>query len=228
MFDCTTLITTSPVTSHPSTEHIDNVITSVRSYMPDDLILILCDGQSTPQYEEYKKRLEAKCANEWQNVKMMQFSKPSQQASMARKALESVTSKYIFFCEHDAYPLGDIPIDKIFGTLDCSDVDLVRLFHYHVVHPDHYFMYGDVDNTHPIPLIKTVQFSSRTYFAKTEWYRWLINGFFHPDDFVFIEEKLEPITRLGGWGEWQRWKMWVYAPSGGDFCRSGHSYARKA
>lgn len=222
---CQILITTSPITAHPSTDHIDNTIAQIRKYLPDP-ILILCDGQSTPQYEEYKKRLEWKRTNEWQSVAVWQFTEPCQQSRMVRKALELTESQNVFFCEHDTYPTGSIDFDGIFKALEGDDINLIRLFHYPAVHPDHRFMYGAVDNTHSVPLMKTIQFSSRTYLCKTTWFRQVMNKYFQPNEFTFIEERLEPITRLGGWGEWENWKMWVYAPKG-DMVRSGHSYGKK-
>ena len=121
----TILIPTSPIPSHPSTAILDETIANIRKYT-DACIIIMADGlHSTMKHRRhvYNKYLEAVSkkieAGGYGACVIIRFEEHEHQARMTKKALESVTTPLIMFCEHDCSPVGNIP----FSTGYCPSTD---------------------------------------------------------------------------------------------------------
>jgi hypothetical protein len=221
----TVMIPTSPIPSHPSTELIEETIESIRSRLPDSEIIVMVDGLHPSlerwhdNYAEYARRL-LELSKTIKYMVPIVFTKHHHQAAMMQKTLELVRNSYVLFVEHDTPLLGDIPFDGLIKRLEEPDVNLIRLFHYNTIPVENAFMFGARDGE----LIKTYQFSARPHLAKTDFYRKIMRDYFMPGEVGFIEERMEPICRHGGWGAWRG--MWIYAPAG-TMLRSTHSDGRR-
>lgn len=216
----TVLITSSRLSTHPDTTHIDNCIKSIHCYLPDVQIIIMLDGQGGVDYEEYKRRVIDKCNYTWKNVTPLVFDKVSQQAIMTKEALKYVKTPYLLFMEHDTTLEGEIPFENLISAFQNPEINSIRFFHYHEVHPDHKHLIGDVKDM-GVPLRKTYQWSQRPHLARTDWYRWVMETYFK-DEVTFIEERMFYVCRDDNWTGWDKFGMWIYSPQ--DMCRSGHSY----
>ena len=227
----TVLMPTSPIKDHPELTHIENAITRIRAYpaLADSEIIVMIDGADQTRqyegynqnYEEYKRRLLDKISYEWKNVVPLVFDGHLHQSGMTRVALEMVRTPFVFFVEHDTYPVGDIAFGKILTALQSEGVNSIRLYHYEQVPPEHLYMFGEVRDVAGLPLCNTYQFSARPHVAKTEWYKGIIRDYCDRND--FIEEIMHPLCKKEGWTTWNRFGMFVYAPNG-NMIRSGHTY----
>jgi hypothetical protein len=225
----TVLVSTSFIPSHPSTQIIDETIESIRKYLPNCEIIIMFDGvRSEDEYKqdryfEYTRRVLDACAYKWHNVLPIISDKWVHQAEMTRRALELVHTPYVLFVEHDTPLTGEIPVDKILEALAHPEVNSVRLYHYPSVPPEHQYMFGERKDICGIPMQKTFQWSQRPHWAKTQWYREVMQRFFAPGVQDFVEETMHPILRKEGWTTWMG--MWIYAPER-DMIRSIHRFGR--
>src|SRR4029077_13519948 len=111
MFDSsqvTVTIPTSPIPRHPSTDLIENTISSIRYQLPNARIIVMCDGVRPnvefrrKQYEEYKDRLTKRSLQgDFGNILIQENMVYAQQAKMMRAALEMITTPFVLFCEQD-------------------------------------------------------------------------------------------------------------------------------
>ncbi len=216
----TILIPTSPIPSHPNITHIQNCIERVRSYLPTSEIIIMVDGWNVVSYDEYVRRL-LEYAKHAFNIRVVIFDQHLHQTGMTKKVLETVTTKYLFYVEHDTYPMGEIPFTQLLGLLARDDVNSIRLFHYAEVHPDHTHLFGKPQDVGGLPLMKTFQWSQRPHLAKVSWYKQILNDYCQRND--MIEDIMYYVCKDAGWAGWMG--MWVYSPEG-NMVRSGHSYGR--
>lgn len=221
----TVLIPTSPSYIHPSTEHIETTIDSIRHYLPHVEILIMIDGVREEQskfygqYQEYVRRLLWKCNFEYENVTPILFKEHSHQAEMARQTLKLVDTTLIMFVEHDTPIVIDEPIDFDAITKFVSEghADIVRLHHESHILPEHQHLnIGDIETYYGAEFQRTAQWSQRPHIASTEYYRRIIQDYFPSDCKTMIEDRIHGITQQG-WLErasagWQEHRIWLYVP----------------
>ena len=128
--------------------------------------------------------------------------------------------------EHDTYPHGEIDFDGIVSALLTTDtVDLIRLNIWHSILAEHRHLYPEQRKVHEIagvPLIKTIDWSQRPHFARTQWYRDLLAKYVEPGTRIWIEHVMYGEVIKSGW---EKFKLMVYAPEG-DMTRSGHTDGR--
>ena len=233
MFDSsqvTVCIPTSPIPRHPSTDMIENTIRSVRYQLPDARIIVMCDGVRPnvefrrAQYEEYKQRL-AKCISG--NVQLMLCDEYSQQAKMMRAALETVTTPYVLFCEHDGelvstlnprtYSKDTLPQDCEIAWQDITDLlasggaNMVRFYAWDEIYSGHaHLMHGQIVQG-ASRFIQTTQYSQWPHIARTDFYKKMLADHFRPDEIRMIE-----IGMYGpvGAAPWTQYRIVIYAPDG--------------
>ena len=220
----TVLMPTSPISRHPSEELIRESIHKIRAYpeLRDAEIIIMVDGLRDEQshyafaYEEYKRRLIELCNwnADFQGCLPLIFDEHTHQANMTRKALTLVRSPYVFFVEHDTWPDGDIPFDKLLGAMDEAQLKYIRLHIFHEVLEVHQPLYAERQFIAGVPLVKTLQWSQRPHMARTDWYRGIIQEHFSLDARTMIEDKIHGLVSRSGWDGWERYGLWIYAPDG--------------
>jgi hypothetical protein len=237
----TVLIPTSPIASHPDTGVIEETIASVRHWLPDAEIVVMCDGVRAEQehyrsrYEDYVSRLTWLCGR-WDRVLPVIHDGHLHQAEMTRRALDLVRTPLVMFVEHDTPLVTDEPIDfpAVFAAVQSGEVDMVR-FHYEGrLHPEHLHLMLD-DKPRDVagaPLIRTVQWSQRPHVANTAFYRRILANDFPKGHRGMIEDVMHGAVH-NAWREygkagWDRYRLAVYAPDGAHIKRSDHLDGRGA
>jgi len=231
----TVLVPTSTIPSHPSMERVTHLLHHVRHYpaLSEATILFMCDGlrpeqvERGPSYEEYKRQLLHRCNWDpaWHDCLPMVFDEWQHQGCMVRRALDHVRTPYVLFCEHDMWPIGDIPWEGFFRALQRHGVNSIRLCLSHALRPDHLYLYPG----HPtpaviegVPLLKTMAWSGNIHLARTDWYWRLMNTYFGWESRTYLEEVLyyARIDRVKqGIDPEHAWGTWIYFPAG-SLCRS--------
>jgi hypothetical protein len=218
----TVIIPSSPISSHPSTDLIEQTIRDIRLQLPDCEILITVDGIRPEQehyreaYEEYKKRLLWLANNQWHNVLPVIFDEHMHQASMAREALKVVKTPTILYAEHDTPLTPDRPIDWrscVDSILD-GTANVIRFAHESHILPDHKHLFFETESHNGIALTKTQQWSQRPHLASTAFYRAMIDYNFNPASHTMIEDVMHQVVemdmRRGGPQAWYNWRIWMY------------------
>lgn len=226
----TVLIPTSPVAVHPSTEIIDQTIASVRHWLPDSHIWIMCDGVRPEQahyYERYQAYLlrlsERMYSGDWGKTAALNFKRHTHQVGMTRHTLHNVTTPLILFVEQDCPLVVDRPINwqGIVDALLSGDVGCVRFLNESRVAPHHLYLFEEQFESHGVPLWKTRQWSQRPHVATVDLYKRALAQF-TPEANSMIEDRL---TTFVQWQPWENWKCCVYIP-GDNYHRSLHLDAR--
>lgn len=234
----TVLMSTSPVSSHPSTELIENSIRRIRMYpaLRDAPVIIMVDGvwegqrHLAPAYEEYKQRLARLCKEhpDFQGCSLLVFDEFSQQALMTQHTLSTVCTPYILFCEHDQWPEGDIPWPGFFEALKIPGVNSIRLLAGEGIHPAWVPLYADhIEYQAGVPLTRTKQPSGRPHIARTSWYLDLLSVRVGPTTRTNLESVMMFICE----GSLPKHGLWVYTPPGGraslEMSRMGYRDGRQ-
>jgi hypothetical protein len=228
----TVVIPTSPIPSHPSTAMIESTINSIRRYI-DSEILVMVDGVRPEQadreadYWEYVRRLML-VAERADNVTPVVSWTHVHQSGLMRKALEHVTTPFVFFVEHDT-PLDGQPIDfeGILWTMDDYNLNLMRFHHESHVLDEHADLFFERE-PHParevgVPFVRTMQWSQRPHIARTDFYKRLLDDFFGDGAKTMIEDVLHGVSEFAHRKQPpEDWGMAVYAPSEGGMRRSLH------
>lgn len=229
----TAMMPSSPIPRHPSTEMINETISSVRERLPDAEILVTLDGvrkeqrSRIPAYEEYTRRLLWECNWLHRRVVPIVFDSHHHQALMAKATIDEVKTPYLLYVEQDT-PLTD-EIDFGVCANALNQFNLVRFSHEAVIPEPHHDMMLDKE---PVDgFIRTVQWSGRPHLARTEFYRWLLSEFFEWGKKAFIEHKMygeivEEFSVNGFYG-WQKYAMAIYAPDPANLRRSANLNGRE-
>ena len=218
--DCTILISTSPIPSHPDTKLIDEVVANARFHLPNAPIVIMADGiwdgvkHRREQYEEYLRRLK----NRYSNCVLTSFATHCSQAKMTRLTLEAhiVKTRYILFNEHDIPLRTDIKIawDDIFDAMQSGRADIVRLSGFEMgVHPEHRYLVRDERYFGESHFYETRQWSQWPHLSSREFYKQILGKYFEVDEVQMIEEKMHSVCQRPE-GSWIR--LWQYEPNSHD------------
>lgn len=224
-----TIIPTSPISIHPSTDMIEEVIDSIQLNLPDTEIIILADGIRDEvsfrkeAYEEYLKRLKEK-VKLW-DAKLIIFPTPTQQAGMLNSIIDDITRPILMFVEHDCPLRIDIPINwySIISALLWEEVNLVRFYWQYEIHPEHqYLMQGKI-NLFGETFLKTIQYSGWPHLALTKFYKQLLKDYFEGDNQMLESLLYGPFN----YKTWDEMKAVIYHPENGDIKGFTHLNGRQ-
>lgn len=232
----TVIVSTSPIPSHPSTEIIEETISSIREQLPTAEILIAVDGVRPEQqhrkadYDEYVRRLLWISNFEWHNVLPVVMDEWVHQAGATSKVLDLVESPLLLFVEHDTPLVGEIPWMPLCFLVGCGEANLVRFHHETTILPVHrHLMLGDPYDFHAgaegsARIVATCAWWQRPHLASTRFYREVMENF-DPESRTMIEDVLYGIATSAyldhGEAGWDDWRLFIYAPVG-DMKRSTH------
>jgi hypothetical protein len=238
------LISTSPQITDPDTSTIRLVIEKMRAYkgLEDVPVLVMCDGvydslrylnqatlesntdpseerlkERTQKYEEYKLSLLSWC--EKNRVDTIVFTEHTHRANMTRKSLGMVKTPVVLPLDHDTYVQGDVPWDRMQRVMQNPEVNSVRFYYMEGIHEQHtHLVQYPIQMIEGVPLLKTKQYGDRPNLQKTDWLRWFIQTYIHPQSKMFIEEMAWPVIHNAGWEGWHQFKTWLYAPENMNCC----------
>lgn len=238
--DVSVVVTASPIPSHPSTEVIDACLASVREYLPDVPVFILCDGireGMEHRTEDYALWLNAVKADvnvgRWGPAEVVEWGEHQHQARMVRHALHNlVQTPLVLSVEHDTPLCGEIPFDAFVNVLHSGELTMIRLLHEaHILEP-HQWLTVDREPIviGGVPVIRTAQFSARPSLIDADYFRWLLGPeFFNKASRTHHEDVIHGVL-VSAWKDrgldgWQDHRVAVYAPEG-DMKRSLHTDGR--
>jgi hypothetical protein len=237
----TVVMTTSPAPLHPSTEHVEEVVASVREQLPDAEFVIVADGVRPEQehrrvaYDEYLRRLCWLCEHRWRNVVPLVLDEWGHQANAVRKALELVVTPIILFVEHDTPVVGEIDWRQLTDLILMGKANEVRLHIEHEIHPDWEHLMLDhetvmVETWHGlVPVRRTVQRWQRPHLASLRHYRENILSRLPETSRTMIEDPIYSVVECAwkdrGEEGWEDFRLWVYTPPG-SMQRSRHLDSR--
>lgn len=212
--ELTVVIPVSPIKSHPSTEIVDETISSVRKQLPEARIVVTFDGVRHEQedrradYNEFIEQFLRKYNN--QNVYPIIFDDHTHQVGMMRKALEYIGSKYIVYVEQDTpFTADKIDWNGCKEVIDSGRIHLIR-FHFEAFIPDpHQYLMGRMLKASPVPLLKTRQYSQRPHITTNLFYHQMLNNFSHNAK-CFIEDKMHSVCQQHP----REYRLAIYHPKG--------------
>lgn len=228
----TAVVVTSPAPLHPSTEHIESVIDSIRYHLPACEIVIVADGatEPNPDYDGYLNRLSWLCLHHWHNVLLVPMKEWSHQAQCIREGLEYVTTPLVLMVEHDC-PICPDPIewDVLTQHLATGASQMIRFSHESILHPEHLYLMLDKAPRNGLPMVRTVQYSQRPHLATKAFYIRMLAEHFPEGVKAFIEDKMYGVivnyyNQFGDSG-WAQFSLWIYTPEG-SIKRSEHLDSR--
>ncbi len=227
MPDLTVLVSTSPIPSHPSTKIIEETVASVRYWLPDAPMVVMCDGVREEQedrradYDDYLHRVMWLCSHAWGDALPLVADNHQHQANMTRRALTLVDTPLILFMEHDTPLVTDCPIDwpAVQAALLADELDLIR-FHYEslILEVHQYLMLDQTVRTiEGCPVLRTTQWSQRPHVARADYYRRLLDDWFPPTCRTMIEDLAYSVVQRY---PWRFNRLAMYAPPGPHIKRS--------
>lgn len=230
----TVLISTSPISTNPSTEVIEKSIESIKKQLPGCEIIIMADGVRNEQsnfdsdYQEFLRRILWKCNLEWENVLCVVYEEHLHQLEMTRKTLEIVTTDLVAFVEHDML-FHDKKIDwyNILKLLRTDKIDVMRFYFDKALEKLHSHIMLEMEpiEIDSVPLIRTAQWSQRPHIAKTEKYRQILRTYASERANCMIEDaihgKIASLYDEKGKAGWNENKIAIYAP-GDDYSFAYH------
>jgi hypothetical protein len=219
--DVTIIMATSILPDHPSTDMIDETISTIRYHFPNNEIIMQIDGLRREQqhrkadYNEYKNRILWKCLHEYKNVLPIVFKKHSHQTTMMRKTIDLIETSLLLYVEGDAPLTVDNPIEwqKCIDLLECEKANTIR-FHFEslIPEPHSHLMFGLEDG-----FMKTAQWSQRPHLSKVSYYRDIILPPLENKTFIedrthgIIQDDILPYDKFSDSG-WNKHKLWIYHP----------------
>lgn len=221
----TVIIPTSPISSNPSTEIIEETVGSIRERTAAE-IWIMCDGVRAEQadmndaYQLYLFRLLGLC-RQWDAMPFLFGWR--HQAGITHDTLAAVETPCVLFVEHDTPLIGQIPFDRICNVVESGAVNVVRFYHEAAIHPEHASLMIGSGIIEGVPLTFTKQYSQRPMIINTAWYRRIFDRFFTEKSRCFIEDRLHSPAQTEPWGDW---RLAIYSPDEPIIKRSTHTNGR--
>ena len=178
-------------------------------------------------------RLIDLCWHDLTNVLPVWTPEHEHQANLMRQALEMVRTPLVLFMEHDTPLCGEIPWGELGDVILSGQANVIRLSSEASILEPWQHLFLDTQDAPQyvggIPLVRTVQWSSRPHLADADWYRRIIDTWFDPSSRIFTEEVLHGVVqhawRTRREAGWREWRLWMYAPPG-DMKRSWHTDGR--
>ena len=225
--DITIVIPTSVLPTHPETDIIDEVISSIRKYFPDNEIILQVDGlreeqaHRKPQYDEYKNRILWKCLHEYTNVLPIIFDEHMHQSNMMQESLHLITTPLMMYVEGDIALRDDVQINwqEILDMLDSKKAYTVRFYTFNVtIEPTHMPLMMEQEGD----FVKTFQWSQQPHISYVSYYRDTVLPNTTPN--LFIEDKFYGKVFADCHETPERWddhRLWLYNPVGASDIRLG-------
>ncbi len=220
----TVIIPTSPVPLHPSTEHIEETIDSVREQLPDAEIIVGCDGVRREQehlaesYAAYLHRLLWLTNFRWRNVVPILLDDWVHQAGVVRRSLQEVTTPLVLFVEHDTPLVGPIDWPKLCDLVGSGEANAVQFREDVEINEAHEPLMLDHTTrfVRGVQVRRTADWRQRPHLAQTRFYRERIMPGFTEESRAMVEDTFYGVVKnrydLYGEAGWYDFRVWAYCP----------------
>lgn len=230
MNNITALIPICPMPSHPSSEVLDQTLTSIRERLPNSEIILMFDGVNPTlmhlkaKYEEYTQKMLWRINNEMENVIPLVFDTHHHQSLMTKKALEIIRTPLILWSEQDTPLHNHIPFPELAQVVLTGYANVVRFHHEASIPDEHRELMLDQQPIEILgqPFIRNRQWAGRPQIASTKYYRDIAAKYWD-DQPRFIEHIMYGIVAEGPYDEH---RLHLYAPKG-TYVRSKHLDGRR-
>lgn len=213
-----TVITASPLPSHPDFSILAETVESVRAQLPGQEICIAFDGPREPDpiYEEHIRRVAWWANQYWPEVWLHYSGIWKHQAGTLKDVIDEF-DQALLVVEADTPLTGHIPWDQLVAALYVKDFNLIR-FHYDAsIHPDHMYLTRGKAKSCGQDFMRTVQYSQRPHLTTVDYYRDLL-GIVPDTARTYVEDCVYgPIAN----SPWEHNKLGIFTPPG-DIKRSYH------
>lgn len=238
MNDITIIVPTCYRQSAPKTDVLDRTIASVRKALPESLIILTVDGPPSDLTQEQSLNylgFKDALAGRYDNTRLVCFSNHGHQTGNFGFILSDIQTPLLFYCEDDweinphGHPipwreLSDLILRGEFNQIKFHAHARIHPFHEHlmrerVIYQDGIMSDRNVDGRGvPVPIIRTIQFSSNPHLASVEWYRRMYDQHLRGQTH-FIESILHGIF---GQQPWEANKLGIYNPVDYEMYRCLH------
>ena len=223
----TTIVTASPIPSHPGFEILSETVESVRERLPGNRIIIAFDGphdsDSRSTYEEHIRRVCYHANLYWPETQVYYSGVWKHQAGTIKDVLPLVYPKdaTVLMMEHDTPLTGEIPFDRCAEMLYEETFNSIRFHHESVIPNEHNYLMAGLYEFGDMRVTKTTQYSQRPHVALLRSIKELLAPL--PQEArTFVEDWIYgPMTRI----PWPDARMGIYTPEG-DIKRSYHTDGR--
>jgi len=219
----TTIITASPIPSHPGFEILSETVESVRERLPGNKIIIAFDGphssDSRSTYEEHIRRVCYHANLYWPETEIHYSGVWKHQAGTIRDVLPLVYPDYstVLMMEHDTPLTGEIPFHRLTELLYEETFNSIRFHHEAAIPPVHEYLMAGLHEFGGVAVTKTSQYSQRPHIARLSFVAGIL-GSLPQDARTFVEDWIYgPIANA----QWPEFKLGIYTPEG-DMKRSYH------
>lgn len=214
-----TIITASPLPSHPDFEILAETVESVRERLPKQEIVIAFDGPRAPNetYEEHIRRVAWWANQYWPEVWIHYSGVWKHQAGTIKDVLPHINTGALLMLEADTPLTGEIPWNDLVSLLYVEAFNSIRLHYDASIHPDHEYLMKGHTPSKGFDVLRTVQWSQRPHITLTQYYKDVLSGL--PDTArTYVEDWIYgPVAN----SPWEHNKLGIFKPPG-DMKRSYH------
>ena len=219
----TTIVTASPIPSHPDFEILSETVESVRERLPGNRMIIAFDGphnsDSRSTYQEHIRRVCYHANLYWPETQVYYSGAWKHQAGTIRDVLPLVYPEdaTVLMMEHDTPLTGEIPFERCVELLYEGRFNSIRFHHESVIPAEHDYLMAGLYEFGDMRVTKTTQYSQRPHVALLSSIKGLL-GSLPQEARTFVEDWIYgPMTRE----PWPDSRMGIYTPEG-DIKRSYH------
>jgi hypothetical protein len=219
------IVTTSPAPLHPSTDHLEQTIDSIREALPNAEVFVMADGVRPEQedrradYEEYLHRVCWLTNFRWHNVVPVVSDEWVHQANLVRAGLERIDTPLVLFMEHDTPLVGPVDWGPLSQMLLDGVANYVRFHpetHVHDEHEPNMLTVADLADEVVARLRPTKTWWARPNLARADFWRDRVLPYFPAGSRTFVEDPLygivlDDFARRGD-AAWWDWRLFMYDP----------------
>ena len=216
--ELTVIVQSSFVPSHPSTEMIEQSLTSLSRLGSGFQILTVFDGfqgseEDRKKYRKYKNRVRQYLPGEF-----CELSDWKNSGGTLEPALQMVQTPFLLYWEHDWELTTDIPTEEILAAIDeLDDVRFIRLNKRRNVTQDSDRELHHRPGMSPVPLIMTPSWSANPHFSTTTIYRNFVIPKCQenePLEIPLFNEAQGDYRRMGLAAQYAKWGSCIYGQLG--------------
>ncbi len=209
----TTIITASPLPSHPDFDILAETVESVWERLSGEICIAFDGPRDTDDkavYEEHIRRVAWHANQYWPEVWIHYTGNWRHQAGTIKDVMAEIREGGLLMVEADTPLVGDIPFRQLCEAVYSEEYNAIRFHYDDSIHPDHqYLMKGDMPSKGE-PVLRTVQYSQRPHLTTTWFYNRLLD-IVPPGARTYVEDCVYGVVANS---PWEHFRLGIYAPDG--------------